>query len=95
MITMLMLFIAFDWYLESDNLAMESRNRELQLLSCELMLEGFLIKPENEWGQFGSESILAQWERLHCGIHLRECSRLESLYQSHSRTKVSTAFLNL
>ena len=95
LISLLVLFIAFDWYLESDNLAMDSRNRELQLLSCDLILEGFLIRSESEWGQFGSESVMHHWVELDCGVHLRECSRLERLYTKHSRAHMSSSFLEL
>ena len=51
-----LVFILFDWYLEYTNVIMTEKFKNMETFACSLILEGFLIKSEENWGEM-SDSI--------------------------------------
>ena len=55
--TSAIVFTAIMYYLENMNMLVSDELENMKSISCHLILEGFLIKPETDWGDI-SEEIL-------------------------------------
>ena len=86
LIAMLSSFIAFDWYLETTNLEADTLNHHLKELSCNLMLEGYLLHQEDTWGDIKSD-VMINWETLQCStqMDIKQCDRLKKLHDQHAQ----------
>ena len=86
LVAMLSTFIVFDWYLETSNLEADTTNLHLKELSCNLMLEGYLIRREDSWGHM-RDSVTSYWETLQCTsqVDIKHCDRLRKLNDEHTQ----------
>ena len=96
LVAMLSTFIAFDWYLETSNLEADTTNHHLKELSCNLMLEGYLVYKEDSWGDM-KDGVTSYWETLQCSVQMdiKQCTRLRKLYNEHSNHETSQSFQSL
>ena len=51
-------FVAFDWYLEYSNVIISKKSKGIENFACNLILEGFLTKPEDTWGDMNEQIAL-------------------------------------